>query len=121
MANGKRAPRGARFMTADEIITAEVTSWEGVTAGDGERGEYGFRLGAASARPPARRPRPAHRLPQGRRQELYDAGRIDYHPVFPTKKGWASRAILTPEDVEDVIALLRLNYDRAVATHGVPV
>jgi hypothetical protein len=108
-------------MTADEIITAEVTSWEGVTAGDGERGEYGFRLGRRELGH-LHGDRVLHiGFPKAVWQELYDAGRIDYHPVFPTKKGWASRAIRTPEDVEDVIALLRLNYDRAVATHGVPV
>jgi hypothetical protein len=52
--------------------------------------------------------------------ELYDAGRIGYHPVFPGKPGYAARAIAGPDDVADVIALLRLNYDRAVAHHGPP-
>ena len=53
-------------------------------------------------------------------EELYAAGRITYHPVFPDKKGWAARRIETDEDVRDVIAMLRLNYDRAVAAHGLP-
>ena len=53
-------------------------------------------------------------------QELFDAGRIDYHPVFPGKPGYASRRIETEEDVRDVIAMIRLNYDRAVERHGVP-
>ena len=52
--------------------------------------------------------------------ELYDQGRIDYHPVFPGKPGYASRQIENEDDVRDAIALLRLNYDRAVATHGLP-
>ena len=52
--------------------------------------------------------------------ELFDQGRIDYHPVFPGKPGYGSRTIETDEDVEDVIALLRLNYDRAVERHGPP-
>ena len=47
-------------------------------------------------------------------------GRIDYHPVFPGKPGFAARAIESEDDVLDVIALLRLNYDRAIATHGLP-
>ena len=50
--------------------------------------------------------------------ELFDQGRIDYHPVFPGKPGYAARAIESAEDVEDVIAMIRLNYDRAVARHG---
>lgn len=52
--------------------------------------------------------------------ELYEQGRIDYHPVFPQKRGWASRRIETEDDVRDVIELLRLNYDRALAKHGLP-
>ena len=32
----------------------------------------------------------------------------------------AARRIETDEDVRDVIAMLRLKYDRAVATHGLP-
>ena len=48
-------------------------------------------------------------------QELYDAGRITYHPVFPDKKGWAARRIESDDDVRDVIAMLRLNYDRALS------
>jgi len=50
--------------------------------------------------------------------ELHDAGRIDYHPVFPGKPGYASRVIETDDDVRDVIAMLRLNYDRAIARLG---
>src|ERR671916_1405042 len=101
--------------TAGERITAEVTSWPGVTAGHGERGEFGFRLGRRELGH-LHGDRVLHiGFPKAVWQELYDAGRIDYHPVFPTKKGWASRAIRTDEDIQDVIALLRLNYDRAVA------
>ena len=47
-------------------------------------------------------------------------GRIDYHPVFPGKPGYAARRIESDDDVRDVIAMLRLNYDRAVARHGLP-
>ena len=53
-------------------------------------------------------------------KELHDQGRIDYHPVFPGKPGYAARRIETEEDVRDAIALLRLNYDRAVVRHGLP-
>jgi hypothetical protein len=50
--------------------------------------------------------------------ELYEAGRIDYHPVFPGKPGYAARQIDSAEDIRDVIALLRLNYDRARVQQG---
>ena len=47
--------------------------------------------------------------------ELHDAGRIVEHPVFPGRIGPAARAIESPADVQDVIALMRLNYDRRTA------
>ena len=53
-------------------------------------------------------------------QELFEQGRIDYHPVFPGKPGYASRLIESDADIRDVIAMLRLNYDRAVERHGLP-
>ena len=40
--------------------------------------------------------------------------------MFPGKPGFGARRIETDEDVRDVIELLRLNYDRVVAAHGVP-
>lgn len=42
------------------------------------------------------------------------------HPVFPGKPGPAARRIETDDDVRDVIALLRTNYDRVVERYGVP-
>jgi Family of unknown function (DUF5519) len=107
-------------MSASERITAEVTSWPGVTAGDGERGEYGFRVGRREIGH-LHGDRVLHiGFPKAVWHELHDAGRIDYHPVFPGKPGYGSRALATDADVEDAIALLRLNYDRAVSRHGAP-
>jgi luciferase-like monooxygenase len=107
-------------MTADEIITLEVASWPGVTAGAGSRGEFSFKVGRREIGH-IHGDWVAHfGFPKDVWQELYDAGRIDYHPVFPGKPGYASRAIRSEEDVRDAIALLRLNYDRAITNHGVP-
>ena len=62
-----RASRGPFLgMTADEIITLEVASWPGVTAGAGSRGEFSFKVGAARDRPHPRRLGRALRVPQGR-------------------------------------------------------
>lgn len=105
--------------TASEQITEEVTSWPGVKAGLGTRGEFGFRLGRKEIGH-LHGDRVMHTgFPKAVWHELYDAGRIDYHPVFPGKPGYASRTIETEEDVLDVIELLRINYDRGVARHGV--
>jgi Family of unknown function (DUF5519) len=105
----------ATTQTASEQITEEVTSWPGVVAREGERGEFSFKLGKREIGH-LHGDRVLHLgFPKAVWHELHDAGRIDYHPVFPGKAGWASRDIRSAEDVEDVIALLRLNYDRARA------
>jgi Family of unknown function (DUF5519) len=107
--------------TASEQITAEVTSWPGVEAGPGNRGEFAFKLGRRELGH-LHGDRVAHfGFPKDVWRELYEQKRIDYHPVFPGRPGFASRSIETSADVRDVIALLRLNYDRVVARHGAPV
>jgi hypothetical protein len=106
--------------TASQLITEEVTAWPGVEAATGSRGELSFTLG----RRELGHLHGDHALhigfPKAVWTELFEQGRIDYHPVFPGKPGYAARRIETQDDVRDVIALLRLNYERAVATHGLP-
>jgi len=110
----------ARAESASERITREVTSWPGVRAGEGRRGEFAFTLGKRELGH-LHGDRTAHfGFPKEVWQALFDRGRIDYHPVFPGKPGFGARRIETEADVEDVIALLRLNYDRIVARHGLP-
>jgi hypothetical protein len=104
---------------ASQQITDEVTSWPGVHAGTGRRGEYGFTVGRREIGH-LHGDHAAHfGFPKDVFHALHDAGRVDFHPVFPGKPGFASRRIETEDDVRDVIALLRLNYDRVVAKHGV--
>ena len=101
-------------------ITEEVTSWPGVEAGTGSRGEWGFNLGRRQIGH-LHGNRVAHfSFPKDVWRELKEEGRIDYHSVFPGKEGPAARQIENEDDVRDVIALLRLNYDRGVARHGLP-
>ena len=106
--------------TAGRRIVDEVTSWPGVEASPGSRGELSLKLG----RREIGHLHGDHALhtcfPKEVWHELFEAGRIDYHPVFPGKLGYAARRIEDEGDVQDVIALLRLNYDRAVARHGFP-
>ena len=107
--------------TASKQITAEVTSWPGVTAGPGSRGEFSFKLGRREIGH-LHGDRVMHSgFPKQVWKELFEQGRIDYHPVFPGKPGYASRLIESDADIRDVIAMLRLNYDRAVERHGLPV
>ena len=106
--------------TASEQITEEVTSWPGVSAGYGDRSEFSFKLGKREIG----HLHGDHALhlgfPKAVWHELYEQGRIDYHPVFPGRPGFAARRIETQKDVDDVIALLRINYDRGIEKHGLP-
>jgi hypothetical protein len=98
--------------TASRIITDEITSWAGIESGYGRRGEFAFKL--------ARREighlhgdHAAHfNFPKDVWHELREQGRITDHPVFPGRVGPAARRIGSDDDVRDVIALMRLNYDR---------
>ena len=102
-------------MTASEQITEEVTSWPGIEAGPGRRGEFAFTVGRREIGH-LHGDRVAHfGFPKQVWHELFDAGRVAYHPVFPGKPGFAARAIEGDGDIRDVIELLRLNYDRAVS------
>jgi hypothetical protein len=101
-------------------ITEEVTSWPGVTAGPGSRGEHAFTVGRRQIGH-LHGDHAAHfSFPKDVWAELFAQRRIAHHPVFPGKAGPAARRIDTEADVRDVVALLRLNYDRAVARHGLP-
>ena len=97
---------------ASDTITDEVTSWPGVTAGVGSRGEWAFTVGRRQIGH-LHGDRVAHfSFPKAVWVQLFEQGRIGYHPVFPDKPGPAARQISDEGDVRDVIALLRLNYDR---------
>ena len=105
---------------AAERITAAATAWPGVEAGFGGRGEYGFRLGRRELGH-LHGDRALHiGFPKRVGRELREQGRVADHPVFPGNDGWAARRIATEEDVVDAVALLRMNYDRAVERHGLP-
>jgi Luciferase len=103
---------------ASERITEEVTSWPGVAAGPGRRGEFAFKVGSREIGH-LHGDRSAHFvLPKAVWSDLFAQGRIDHHPVFPDRPGFGARTIETDDDVEDVIALMRLNYERVVERHG---
>ena len=101
-------------LTASQQITEEVGSWEGVEAGYGRRGEFGFKVG----------PREVGHLhgdhaahfffPKDVWRRLFDEGRVVHHPVFPDREGPAARRIEDQSDVDDVIDLMRVNYDRII-------
>jgi Family of unknown function (DUF5519) len=95
-------------------IHDEVSEWEGVEAHDHRMGgvefvvgriEIGHLHGDRLADLP---------FPKKVRDELIAEGRAEPHHVLP-ESGWVSRWIESESEVDEVIALFRLNYDRIAA------
>jgi hypothetical protein len=106
--------------TPSEQITETVTTWPGVEAGPGRRGEFAFTVGGREIGH-LHGDHAAHfGFPHRLGAQLKADGRVVDHPVFPGKAGPAARRIENQDDVLDVIELLRLNYDRVVARDGAP-
>lgn len=104
-----------RSAGASARITAEVTSWPGVTAGHGRRGEWGFKVGRREIGH-LHGDHAAHfMLPKDVFDDLLAQGRITHHPVFPDRRGPGARRIEDEADINDVIAILREQYERAVS------
>lgn len=107
-------------------IIAEVSGWPGVESHPHRFGgvefsvdhrEIGHLHGDRLADLP---------FPKRVHDELVASGRAAPHHVLPDS-GWVSRWIRGPEDVAEVIALFRMNYDRLAsigraraATHNRP-
>src|ERR1700760_835062 len=93
-----------------ERITAEVPSWPGVEAGPGRRGEFAFRVGRREIGH-LHGDHAAHfSFPRAEWSELMEQGRIVAHPVFRDAQGPGARRIESDADIDEVIALMRLNY-----------
>jgi hypothetical protein len=100
---------------ASDRITREVTSWPRVEAGPGRRGEFAFTVDGREIGH-LHGDRTAHfGFPREVGAELRAAGRVAPHPVNPHSTKMAARWIEGDDDVAEVIALMRLNYERVVA------
>jgi hypothetical protein len=104
----------SKVQRASERIAEEVTSWPGVTAGPGRRGEFAFKVGGREIGHLHGDEAAHFGFPKQVWRELREQGRVEPHPVFPDTEGPAARRIVDDADVRDVIELMRLNYDRAV-------
>jgi Luciferase len=94
-----------------DAIRREVASWLGVATAPHRFGGVEFRrgrkeLGHLHGDHLADLP-----FPRRVRDELVAAGRAEPHHVLPAS-GWVSRRIAGPEDVDAVVALFRMLYER---------
>src|SRR4051795_10436080 len=99
-------------------ITEEVNSWDGVQSGYGKRGEFGFYVNGHEVGH-LHGDHAAHfSFGSEIGNALKEQGGVVDHPVFPGKPGPAARRIETDTDVQEVVELMRLNYDRIIARYG---
>jgi Luciferase len=95
-------------------IEEVVGSWDGVTAEGHRFGGIEFRVGKRELGHLHKDHLADFPFTMKLRDDLIEAGRVDRHHVLP-ETGWASRRIRDENDVADVIALFRLQYERATA------
>ena len=100
--------------SASRKITEEVTSWPGVEAGPGRRGEFAFRIGRRELGHLHGDRLADFPFPRAVRDELLERGAVEPHHVLP-ESGWATRRMHDEADARDVIVLFRLQYERAQA------
>jgi hypothetical protein len=95
-------------------ITHEVAGWAGVSVAPHRFGGIEFLVGKRELGHLHKDHLAGFPFTMKLRDELIEAGRVDRHHVLP-ETGWASRRIRDEKDVADVIALFRLQYERATA------
>ncbi len=99
-------------MRPGETIAREVLSWPGVTSAAHRFGGVEFLLGQRELGHLHGDRLADLPFPRRVRDELVAAGRAQAHHVLP-ESGWVSRRVRTAEDVEDVVRLFELSYERA--------
>jgi hypothetical protein len=95
---------------ADRIVR-EISSWPGVTSAPHRFGGVEFRVGRREIGHLHGDRLADLPFPVAVRDRLVREGKADVHHVLP-ESGWVSKRIRSDADVEDVIALFRLNYER---------
>ena len=99
---------------ARKAIEQAVLSWDGVTAEGHRFGGVEFRLGKIELGHLHGDYMADLPFPTKLRDELVNHGRAGPHHALPSS-GWVSRRISNQDDVNEVIALFCLNYDRLAA------
>jgi len=100
-----------------ERIRRAVLSWPGTQSAPHRYGGVEFRVGRAEIGHLHGSHLVDIPFPRRVRDELVTAGRARPHHVLP-ESGWVSVPIAGEADVEAVIELLKLNYERLAARHG---
>lgn len=106
-----RSEASTEVPSRGERIVGEVTSWQGITIDSGEFGETEFLLGGRAIGHVHGSRMADIPFPRRVRDKLVAAGRTGPHHVHPDS-GWTTKYIRDDADADEVVALLRINYDR---------
>lgn len=102
---------GSRIIIMEGNAVLDVVGqWPGVSLHRGSRGELSVRVGRVEIGHMHGTSVAHFGFPKPQLAELMQEGRVERHPV--NVPGWAARRIRTPADVNDVVELFRLNYER---------
>lgn len=96
-------------------IIEEAGSWFGVSASLGRRGEVRFKVNRYEIGYLDSGNTAFFRFEGALRAQLRLAGRVADHPLFPKGAGPLVRRIRSEEDAHDVVRLLWINYELAIA------
>lgn len=88
-----------------------MTNWPGVTSEPGDYGSTEFYVDGRSMGHVHSGYQADIPYPRRIRDELVAEGRTGPHHIHPDS-GWTTRYIHTEADADDVVDLLRINYDR---------
>ena len=105
------APQSATVASASERVTREVGSWEGVTVQPHRFGGIEFRVGRRELGHLHGNRLADLPFPMRVRNQLIADRKARPHHVLPDS-GWVSVPIRTDADVQLVVHLFRMNYER---------
>jgi len=100
--------------TIADRIAREISSWPGVTSAPHRFGGVEFRVGRREIGHLHGDRLADLPFPVAVRDRLVRGGKAELHHILP-ESGWVSKRIRGDADVADVIALFRMNYERAEA------
>lgn len=98
-------------LSIHDTIRDTVGAWPGVEALPHRFGATQFRMGKVEIGHIHGDSVADLPFPKAIRNRIIEAGRARPHHVLPDS-GWISKPIAGPDDVDDVIALFRMNYER---------
>ena len=99
------------MMSVEERIAAEVGAWDGVTVHPHRFGGVEFRVGRRELGHLHGSRLADLPFPTRVRERLVAEGKAQPHDILP-ESGWVSVPIRTDDDVQRVVELFRMNYER---------